>query len=200
MARYRPVMENSGAGSWLGFQPAQIVEFNDRTNEFDWADLFLDVTLKTTSQYPVVYSLKGTYDKEDSGEIKDSSLLKRIYYLLDAIGFNGGPNKNGIWEDENGVVIPDIGTFLSQNFVAKNALDDEARPYYIYVYKRLNPKDGKAYTEVCPKIVRNISKSKEDLESYVKFMKSKGYIKEHVENGESQVTASESSTSSATPF
>ena len=85
MARYRPEAAKSGAASWLGFQSAQIIAYEDRSAEFDWADLFLDVTLKTTSQYPVNYALKGTYDREDSGEIKDSSLLKRIYYLLDAI-------------------------------------------------------------------------------------------------------------------
>jgi hypothetical protein len=184
MARYRPETTNSGEASWLGFQQAQIIEFNDRSEEFDWADLFLDVTLKTTSQYPVNYALKGTYEREDSGEIKDSSLLKRIYYLLDAIGFKGGPNKEGVWEDENGTAIDDIGKYLNENFIAKDALDGDSNPFYVYVYKRLNPKDNKAYTEVCPKIVKNTNKNQEDLKSYIKFMKSKGYIKEHIEDGE----------------
>ena len=183
MARYRPEAAKSGAASWLGFQPAQIIAYEDRSAEFDWADLFLDVTLKTTSQYPVNYALKGTYDREDSGEIKDSSLLKRIYYLLDAIGFKGGPNKEGVWEDENGTAIGDLGKYLNQNYVSKDALDGNSSPFYVYVYKRLNPKDNKAYTEVCPKIVQNTNKNQEDLKSYIKFMKSKGYIKEHIEDG-----------------
>ena len=184
MARYRPEAAKSGAASWLGFQPAQIIAYEDRSAEFDWADLFLDVTLKTTSQYPVNYALKGTYDREDSGEIKDSSLLKRIYYLLDAIGFKGGPNKEGILEDENGTAIGDLGKYLNQNYVSKDALDGDSSPFYVYVYKRLNPKDNKAYTEVCPKIVQNTTKNQEDLKSYIKFMKSKGYIKEHIDDGE----------------
>ena len=87
-------------------------------------------------------------------------------------------------EDENGTVIDDLGKYLNQNYVSKDALDGNSSPFYVYVYKRLNPKDNKAYTEVCPKIVQNTNKNQEDLKSYIKFMKSKGYIKEHTEDGE----------------
>ena len=48
--------------------------------------LYIGTTLETNSvEYPVNYSLKGTYDREDNGNIKSCSLLNRIYYVFDAM-------------------------------------------------------------------------------------------------------------------
>ena len=87
MPRFRPTATANGVGSSFGgFMEGQIVEFNDRSDEFTGADIFIDVTFRVpNSQYPVIYSLKGTYDKEDNGNIKSCSLLNRIYYLFDAL-------------------------------------------------------------------------------------------------------------------
>ena len=46
-------------------------------------------------------------------------------------------------------------------------------------YDIINEKDGKAYTRVANKIVKNNAAGKADLESWVTYMKSKGYLKEH---------------------
>ena len=188
--RFRPDSKPTG-GSWLGFQEVQIVDFEDKTDKFAWADLFVDVTLKSeTSQYPTIYQLKGAHDRESNGDIKDSSFLRRIYYLLDAVGFEGGPNKSGEWVDGKGEAIDDVVAHLNKNHTPANMLTDTTLPYYCYVYKEWSPKEMKAYTRVCPKIVKNEDKDKEDLKSYVSYMKSKGYIKEHIEGETPQVPTS----------
>lgn len=184
--RFRPDSKPTG-GNWLGFQEVQIVDFEDKTEKFAWADLFIEVTLQSeNSQYPIMYQLKGSYDREASGDIKDSSFLRRIYYLLDALGFEGGPDKTGKWVDKDGKEISDLVKSLNKNHTPSNMLTDTAKPYYCFVYKEWNPKEMKAFTRVCPKIVKNIDKEKEDLKSYVSYMKGKGYIKEHVEGNDNK--------------
>ena len=181
MPRFRPTpTANSAGSSFGGFMEGQIVDFNDRSDEFDWADIFIDVTFRVpSSQYPVIYSLKGTYDKEDNGNIKSCSLLNRIYYLFDAIGFTGGPNVKGEWEDSDGNIIPKLDDYLSKNHIKDDALTSEVNPYHIFVYKEWIADKGKAYTRVCPKIVMNTTKGIADLKSYVAFLRQKNILKEY---------------------
>ena len=201
MPRFRPNPTANGAGSSFGgFMEGQIVDFNDRSDEFTWADIFIDVTFRVpSSQYPVIYSLKGTYDKEDNGNIKSCSLLNRIYYLFDAIGFTGGPNVKGEWEDSDGNIIPKLDEYLSKNHIKDDALTSEVNPYHIFVYKEWIADKGKAYTRVCPKIVMNTTKGIADLKSYVAFLRQKNILKEYT--GEAtQEGDTPSSTSSQIPF
>ena len=198
MARFRPV-ETGGNGSFGGFMEAQIVDFSNRTEEFEWAELFIDVTMQVPkSQYPVIYSLKGTYEREDDGKIKSCTLLNKVYYLLDAIGCKGGPNVEGAWENEDGELIEKIDTYLNQNFLGENPLKNENYPYCIYVYKEWVESKDKAYTRVCPKIVMNTEKGMADLKSYVAFLKQKNIIKEY--NGESKTASQVDSSASSNLF
>ena len=179
MPRFRPT-EANGGNTFGGFMEAAIVDFTDRTHEFDWADLFLDVTMKTpSSQYPVIYTLKGSYEKEEDGKIKSCTLLNRIYYLLDTIGCKGGPNVNGEFEDENGEKVENLQSYFNNNFLPDNALNQENYPYHIYTYKEWVDKQNKAFTRVCPKLVMNTEKGIADLKSYVAFLKQKNLIKEY---------------------
>ena len=201
MPRFRPSSTVNGAGSSFGgFMEGQIVDFNERSDEFDWADIFIDVTFRVPiSQYPVIYSLKGTYDREDDGNIKSCSLLNRIYYLFDAIGFKGGPNVKGDWEDDNGEIIPKIDVHLSENHIHKDALTSDNNPYHIFVYKEWVADKGKAYTRVCPKIVMNTTKGITDLKSYIAFLRQKNILKEYT--GETtQEGNPPSSTNLSVPF
>ena len=164
-----------------------IKHFEDKTDKYAWADLFIDITLQSeNSQYPIMYQLKGSYDREANGNIKDSSFLRRIYYLLDAIDFEGGPDKTGDWVDKDGKKMEDIVKYMNKNHTPSNMITDTAKPYYCFVYKEWNPKEMKAFTRVCPKIVKNTGKEKEDLKSYISYMKGKGFIKEHVEGSDNQ--------------
>ena len=202
MPRFRPnVTSNSGGAQFGGFMEGQIVEYIDRSEEFDWADIFIDVVFRVpASQYPVNYSLKGTYDREDNGNIKSCSLLNRIYYLFDAIGFKGGPNVVGEWEDADGVTIPKIDDYLSKNHIKDNAVTNETYPFHIYVYKEWIADKGKAYTRVCPKIVMNTSKGITDLKSYVAFLRQKGILKEYTGETAQEGATPSSANQSSVPF
>jgi len=196
---YRPKAEVT-TGNWLGFQPAQIIDIADRSDDYDWADVLLEVTFKIpTSQYPVIYQLKGSYEYNDDGTIKDSSLLKRIYSLFDALECQAGPDRYGKWVDEDDIAIDDIATYLNTHHISPDALTSEATPFYIYVYKE-NAKNGKTYTRVASKIVRNLQREKDDLESWITFMKSKGYLKEAESSTESAVHVQASASQSAQTF
>ena len=202
MPRFRPNSTvNSVGSSFGGFMEGQIVDFNERSDEFDWADIFIDVTFRVPiSQYPVIYSLKGTYDREDDGNIKSCSLLNRIYYLFDAIGFKGGPNVKGEWEDDNGEIIPKIDLHLSENHIAKDVLKSDNNPYHIFVYKEWVADKGKAYTRVCPKIVMNTTKGIADLKSYVAFLRQKGILKEYTGESTQEGDTPSTTNPSAVPF
>ena len=56
---------------------------------------------------------------------------------------------------------------------------DDDHKYYIFTYKKYNENTKKAYTTVCPKIVQNNSQGRNDLESYVQWMKANKFIVEH---------------------
>jgi len=202
MPRFRPNSTvNSVGSSFGGFMEGQIVDFNERSDEFDWADIFIDVTFRVPiSQYPVIYSLKGTYDREDDGNIKSCSLLNRIYYLFDAIGFKGGPNVKGEWEDDNGEIIPKIDLHLSENHIAKDVLKSDNNPYHIFVYKEWVADKGKAYTRVCPKIVMNTTKGIADLKSYVAFLRQKGILKEYTGESTQEGDIPSTTNPSTVPF
>jgi hypothetical protein len=177
--RFRPEDLNTfdGGGKFLGFVPVAIMDYQDKSDNWDWSDVYLELTLQIeSSQYPVRMQVAGSYDKEANGNIKSCSLLKRVYHLADAIGWQGGPDKEGNWVDENGEEIDDVASFLSNNH-ASNPLKPSF-DYYAYVYKKPPAKDGKSYTEVYPRLVPNTEKGKAELEGFINFLKSKNLIKE----------------------
>ena len=182
MAKFRP--ETTQGKSFLGFQEVGIIDFVDHTSKYDWADVCIDVNLQGNGSFPVVMRLSGSYEKEPNGNIKDCSLLRKQYYLFDAIGFTGGPTLDGSYEDGDDKQIGDTDKLVEHlnNVYAHqgNPLTSEPKKvYYAFVYKEWSEQDQKAWTRVCPKLVMNDSDGRVDLESYVQFMKSKGFIKEY---------------------
>lgn len=178
---FRPAdIETAGEGGgaqYLGFQACAITEFEDQTEKFDWADLFLRVQLQIEgSQYPVDMKILGSYDREPNGNIKTCSLLKKWYRFADTVGFTGGP-------DVTGKMVDEAGNALN----LQKALDDHCQPhpidpkleYYCYVYKEPSKKDpSTSYTTVYPRITTNTEKGRAELESFIQFLKSKSLIKE----------------------
>lgn len=194
----------SGGGNFLGFQEVALTDVIDKSADYPQMDMFLEVYFRNdNSQYPWKYSLLGTFDKEDDGTISgDSSLLKRILYFTDAIGWTGGVNTKGKWVDDNDESVEDIAGLLNSKYSEANyglTKNDAAHKYYIFAYKKYNKKAGKAYTTVCPKIVKNDERSRKDLESYVQYMKANKFIVEHDETN--LVSAAPTTTSgTATTF
>jgi len=194
---------NSGSASFLGFQEVALTDVVDRSADYPNMDMFLEISFRNDhSQYPWKYSLLGSFDRENDDTISgSSSLLKRILYFTDAIGWNGGVNTKGEWVDEDDNPVEDIAA-LFNTFTAANygVNDSEAdHKYYIFTYKKWNEKAKKAYTTVCPKIVKNDNHGHKDLESYIQYMKANKFIVEHddtqvpVRNGDMTSTTTGSS-------
>jgi len=174
-ARFRPTEIEESKGSYLGLIPVNITNFEDRTDEFKWADGFYEVTLKSdNSQYPYTMKVLGSHDREPSGHIKTSSFLKRLYSFFDAVNFEGGPDTEGNMVDGNGEKIESMEKFFHDSILP----NVKSKQFFAYAYKEMG-KDGKVYTVVYPKL----SDSMEDLDGYIKFIKSKGVIKEVESNG-----------------
>jgi len=178
--RFRPndlEKASDGGSKFLGFVEMGIVDWEDRSDRFDWADVYLVATLAIKdSQYPQEMKLVGSYDREPNGNIKTCTLLKRVYWLFDTIGFEGGPNVQGEMVDEEGESL-DLIQHLCQNHVT-NPLQP-SMDYIAYVYKEQGRKDpSKTYTTVFPKIAPNTPAGTKDIEGYINFMKSKNLIKE----------------------
>jgi|TARA_R100001530_G_scaffold101703_2_gene70761 hypothetical protein len=187
---YEQSSNGSGGANFLGFQEVALTDVVDKSADYPNMDMFLEIYFRNgNSQYPWKYSLLGSFDREDDDTISgDSSLLKRILYFTDAIGWTGGVNTNGNWVDEDDKPIldeddkEDIAGFLNSKYTQANygvTSSNSEHKYYIFTYKKWNEKAKRAYTTVCPKIVKNDERSRTDLEDYVKYMKANKFIVEH---------------------
>ena len=189
MAIIRATKSSGGGGNkFMGFCEMSWLDVKDRINEktdsgdikFPWADIYLDVQLKARdSEYTRNMQICGSLDKDSGGKVKpDNSLLKRIYWFFDAIGCQAGVNAHGEWEDEKGNKIENISDYLKE-FIPNN----ETFNLYAYIYKEQDKKDPmKAWTRVHNHVVSNTESTRKELEGYIAFVKSKGYLKEAVEN------------------
>ena len=98
--------KSSGGGDFTGYFEAGLVDIGDRSSEFEWADMFLEVTFKLKgSDYPQLHQIKGSFEKESDGTVKITSVVRHLNYLLDVMEFSGGLNTEGMWEDEEGYDI-----------------------------------------------------------------------------------------------
>lgn len=167
----RSEIKKGGGGDWLGVKTGTLVNVIDESSKYDWADVYLVVEFTVEgSEYPRVCKILGSFDKEADGKkILDCTLLKRITFLFDALGDTGGINQFGKWITEDDTPIDNISSYLVSNNKGKECT--------IYVYKEL-AKNGQAYTRVHNKVLAKTAKSEAELEDYISFLKSKGYIKE----------------------
>ena len=89
MGIFRPAM--GGGSSFFGICEINILSYKDRSDEFDWADIFIDVTVQQKgSEYTRNIKIAGSLDKDASGNITGGSVLKRMYTFFDAIGCKAG--------------------------------------------------------------------------------------------------------------
>jgi len=174
MAIMRSTIKKGGGGSWLGIKTGTISKITCEQEKYkSWADVYLIIEFMVEgSEYPRVMKVVGSYDKEPSGQITDCSLLKKITFLFDAIGEQGGPNHMGKWVDSDENEISNIVSHLNQYIGTELT---------IYVFKEL-AKNGQAYTRVHNKVFPKGEAYHKELESYIAFLKSKGFIKEAPEN------------------
>jgi hypothetical protein len=191
---------NTGQPSWFGFQEVALTDIVDKSAEHDNLEVFLSISFRNqNSQFPFEYGLLGTFDRDTNGNILgDNSLLKRILYFTDAIGWKGGVNTKGAWVDDKDQILEDVVGFLNLNYTTANYGEDSDLDYYIFSYNRWNKNANKAYPTVCPKIVKNTPAGRKDLESYIQYMKANKFIVEHDENSTEGVKDTASTTVSGT--
>jgi hypothetical protein len=178
MAIFKP--ESNGSFSdYLGICEFGILEFRDKSKDFDWADLFIEILVKQKgSDYDRTIQIKGELSREN-GKITGGSILKRMYHVFDQLGCKAGITLDGNWEDEDGTEIKDIAKYLNDKFVIANGKDVPDMNYLAYFYKGVPKASGdKSYTRAFNKIYKNNTENKSKLDSDIKWMKSKGYLKE----------------------
>ena len=168
--------------TFLGICKFAIMGFEDKSGMFDWADLYIEVEVKQEhSDYTRKLQIKGSFEKDDKGNISGGSVLRRMYAFFDAIGCTAGLNVEGKWEDEKGEKIDNIKDYLSKSFITKGTADFEPQSYdYLaYFYKEQPKKPGaKSYTTVWPKVYRSSEENYNKLKSDIDWLKGKGYLKE----------------------
>jgi len=160
----------SGGGDWTGIKTGTITAVRDDSSKFQWADVYLAIDFKVEgSDYPRTMKICGSWEKNPDGTIQDCTLLKRITFFFDAIGEMGGVNQHGEWVNHKEEKIDDICSYIMNNY------KDIALTIFIY---KEQGKDGKAYTRVHNKVLAAKNGSEQELESYIAFLRKKGYLKE----------------------
>ena len=183
MAIFRPEGGSSSGSNFYGVCEIAILGFTDKSSEFKWADVYIDVEIKQKgSDYTKNIRIAGDLEKSD-GKITGGSVLKRMYNFFDIIGEKAGLTVEGMWEDEDGNDIKDIAAHINQRHVASIMPDtDPDFNYLAYVYKeKPKEKGGKVYSRVFHRIQQNNDKGRQVLESDVKWFKDKGFLKEATE-------------------
>ena len=180
MAIVRPKMADGETTSFTGILPVGLWDFKDRSGDYDWADVFLSVELKVEgSEYTRFLELCGRLEKSPSGEVTGGFVLKRLYHFFDLIGFTGGLNLKGEWEDSDGVAITNIAGHLNERFQTGNPIMDTSFDYLAYIYKEEpKQKGGKSYTKVHHRLFKNTTTGMAKMTEHVSWMKGKNFIKE----------------------
>ena len=184
MAIFKPATADSGGSSskYMGIVPVAITDFTNKSGEWDWADLFLSVTLKVQdSEYDRFLEIKGEFERDGNSDIVGGSVLNRLYKFFDLIGCDAGLSVKNTWEDPEGNPIADIASYLRKRYVTGSPTSTKC-DYVAYIYKRQPQPGKKAYSTVHTRLFPNTDKGKADLASHVEWMKSKGYIKEAIES------------------
>ena len=179
MAIFRPKIESGN--KFYGICKIGIIEFEDKTDQYEWADLYLNVIVKQEgSEYTRNLKIAGSFEKDADGLITGGTVLRRMYSFFDSIGCKVGINVHGKFEDADGNEIDSLEDHLNKEWV--NPLHTEQQPsldYLAYIYKEKPKKAGdKAWTRVWHKLYRNEEANVSKLQDDVNWLKSKGVIKE----------------------
>tara|TARA_R100000152_G_C6781505_1_gene216127 strand:- start:2080 stop:2676 length:597 start_codon:yes stop_codon:yes gene_type:complete len=176
MAIVRPKSSSGGGNKYYGICEANIIGYTDKSANFHWADIFIEVEIKQKdSDYTKKMQIAGSLERDSDNKVSGGSVLNRMYKFFDVIGCKAGVNIDGHFELEDGTPILDIAEYLNENFVHES----EQCPFLVYVYKSIpKPNETQSYTRVVPKIHLNTQKGMEQMENDIAYMKKQGIIKE----------------------
>lgn len=179
MSVFRPTATSgSSKASYLGFKEINFLSITQPDPIPSWANIYWNIECEVEgSQYTNTLRIAGSLDRDAEGKLVDCHVLRRLYYFLDCIGFDGGLNIDGEWVTSAGTPIPDILALLNGEYMKEAG--SERYMAYAYIYKEAakNPSD-KPYTKIQSKVVQNTPEARKELEEYIKFMKEKNHIKE----------------------
>ena len=180
MALIKPEKSSGKSVNFYGICDIAILSFQDKSNQYDWADIYLDVTIKQqSSDYTKSIRITGSLERGPDGSVTGGSVLNRLYHFFDVLDIKAGLNNKGDWETEDGQPIDDIAKYLNDNFAEGIDSNPTTFPYLAYVFKE-KPKQpgGKVYTRVHHKINLNNAKGRKQLEDDMNWMRQKGFLKE----------------------
>ena len=183
MAIFRPEGTSSGS-NFYGITEIALMNFEEKSSDYDWADLYLDVEIKQKgSDYTKQLRITGNLEKDANGKLTGGNALKRMYGFFDVIGEQAGMNVDGVWEDADDNAIDNIASHLNQGHASLVMPDQEPEYNYLaYVYKEKPKTPGaKVYSRVFYRIQKNDKDGRRKLEEDVKWFKGKGFIKEATE-------------------
>ena len=184
MALFKPEITTTTNG-FSGVCECNIVKIVDKSDMFDWADIYLEVQLlQNGSKYTRSANILGEFEKDAKGVITGGSVIKRMYTFFAAIGCDAGINLKGEWEDSIGNkinIIEYLEPYLSIPAWDGESLGKDGK-YLAYFYKQQPKKPGdKAYGRAHYKLYPVGNGNEAKLQSDIDWMKSKGYIKEATE-------------------
>ena len=177
MALFKPKSSGKGGNKFMGVCELDVLTFKDRSADFDWADIFIEVEVGIKeSDYTRTIRIRGSFDKDANGNISGGSVLNRMYKFFEDIGCTAGINLKGKWETADGEPIKDIALYLNENH------QDSPKSFNRvgYVYKEENKKSGKQFNVVHYRLFSNTSTGKVDIAEHVNWMKTNGFIKEAI--------------------
>jgi hypothetical protein len=91
MALFKPTGSTSTGSNFYGITEIAIMNFQDKSKDFDWADLYLDIEVKQKgSDYTKQLRITGNLEKDDSGKLTGGNALKRMYGFFDVIDEKAG--------------------------------------------------------------------------------------------------------------
>ena len=180
MALIKPEKGSGKSVNFYGICDIAILSFQDKSNQYDWADIYLDVTIKQEgSDYTKSIRITGSLERGPDGSVTGGSVLNRLYHFFDVLDIKAGINAKGDWETEDGTPIDNIADYLNENHAEGIDSNPTTFPYLAYVFKE-KPKQpgGKVFTRVHHKINVNTPKGRKQIEDDMNWMRQKGFLKE----------------------
>ena len=180
MALIKPEKSSGKSVNFYGICDIAILSFQDKSNQYDWADIYLDVTIKQqSSDYTKSIRITGSLERGPDGSVTGGSVLNRLYHFFDVLDIKAGINAKGDWETEDGTPIESIADYLNENHAEGIDSNPTTFPYLAYVFKE-KPKQpgGKVFTRVHHKINVNTPKGRKQIEDDMNWMRQKGFLKE----------------------
>ena len=93
MALFKPEKSSNPGVNYYGICDIAILGFTDKSSQFDWADIYLDVSIKQKgSDYTKSIRINGSFEREADGSISGGSVINRLYHFFDVLGVKAGVN------------------------------------------------------------------------------------------------------------